>query len=223
MLQGARHEHAEALYNAAMELGVDVDVIPLRSEIDEFDLKLDGLILPGGESTTMRKASENHGLLSSIFSFIDNNPQIPILGTCAGAILLMDPKMGRNSYVNAQVDRNAYGSQKDSFQVKLTVKNLNIPPIQNEGITNSNFIEGNHKPLVIGENIELEGDEFFPGVFIRAPKFTNIGQTVKKIVMHDEEVVGLMEKNMLLLSFHPELTTDYRFHRWLLSKAIEQK
>ena len=126
MLQGARHEHAEALYNAAMELSVDIDVIPLRSEINNHDLKLDGLVLPGGESTTMRKASENHGLLSSIFTFIDNNPSIPILGTCAGAILLMDPKMGKEPYVDAKVDRNAYGRQKDSFEKDIRMENNKI-------------------------------------------------------------------------------------------------
>jgi len=223
MLQGARHEHAEALYNAAMELCVDIDVIPLRSEINNLDLKLDGLVLPGGESTTMRKASENHGLLLSIFSFIDNNPLIPILGTCAGAILLMEPKMRNRSYIDAKVNRNAYGRQKDSFQAKLTVSGLNIPPIVNQGIVISNIIEGGHKPLAINEQFELADKEFFPGIFIRAPKFTNIGSNIKKVVMDGEEVVGLMKENMLLLSFHPELTTDYRFHRWLLSKAKGNK
>ena len=223
MLQGARHEHAEALYNAAMELSVDIDVIPLRSEINNHDLKLDGLVLPGGESTTMRKASENHGLLSSIFTFIDNNPSIPILGTCAGAILLMDPKMGKESYVDAKVDRNAYGRQKESFQAKLTVSGLNIPPIINQGIVISNLVEGDHKPLAINRKFESIDEDFFPGIFIRAPKFTHIGINVKKVVMNGEETVGLMKENMLLLSFHPELTTDYRFHRWLIFKAKGNK
>ena len=64
MLQGARHEHVEALYNAALELEVEINVIPLRSGNNILDSRLDGIVLPGGESTTMRKASESHGLLS---------------------------------------------------------------------------------------------------------------------------------------------------------------
>ncbi len=223
MLQGARHEHVEALYNAALELEVEINVIPLRSGNNILDSRLDGIVLPGGESTTMRKASESHGLLSSIFDYVDENPQIPILGTCAGAILLLNPGSGRSAYIDAEVDRNAYGRQRDSFQSLLKIKNLSIPLAINEGKAKAQILEGNHWPLSVNQESKKMDVEEFQGVFIRAPKFTNINSSVQKVVFNQEEVVGLIQKNKLALSFHPELTTDYRFHRWLISKASEKK
>ena len=222
MLQGARHEHVEALYNAALELEVKIEVIPLRSGNNISDSKLDGIVLPGGESTTMRKASESHGLLSSIFDYIDENPLMPILGTCAGAILLLDPGSGRSSYIDAEVDRNAYGRQRDSFQSLLKIKNLSIPSAISEGIAKEQILEGDHLPLSVNQDSKKMGDDEFQGIFIRAPKFTNVNSDVEKVVFNQEEVVGLFQKNKLALSFHPELTTDYRFHRWLISKAFEK-
>ena len=222
MLQGARHEHVEALYNAALELEVKIEVIPLRSGNNISDLKLDGIVLPGGESTTMRKASESHGLLSSIFDYIDEKPLMPILGTCAGAILLLDPGSGRSSYIDAEVDRNAYGRQRDSFQSLLKIKNLSIPSAISEGIAKEQILEGNHWPLSVNQESKKMGDDEFQGIFIRAPRFTNVNSGVEKVVFNQEEVVGLFQKNKLALSFHPELTTDYRFHRWLISKAFEK-
>jgi len=221
MLQGARHEHVEALYNAALELDVIVDVVPLRSAEDLEASKLDGIILPGGESTTMRKASESHGLLSSLFNFMDNYPFVPILGTCAGAILLVNPENGRKPYIDAEVDRNAYGRQKNSFQAPLKVGELIIPSAINSGTHNENIMEGNHRPLIVNTNPDVSTNKTFQGVFIRAPRFTKIGPNVEKVVFNDGEVVGMFENNKLALSFHPELTSDYRFHRWLLSKAVK--
>ncbi len=222
MLQGARHEHVEALYNAALELEVKIEVIPLRSGNNISDSKLDGIVLPGGESTTMRKASESHGLLSSIFDYIDENPLMPILGTCAGAILLLNPGPGRRPYIDAKVDRNAYGRQRDSFQSLLKIKNLSIPSAISEGIAKEQILEGNHLPLSVNQESEKIDDDEFQGIFIRAPKFTNVKSDVEQVVFNQEEVVGLFQKNKLALSFHPELTTDYRFHRWLISKAFEK-
>lgn len=221
MLQGARHEHVEALYNAALELDVTIDVVPLRSENNILESKLDGIVLPGGESTTMRKASESHGLLDSIFNYMDDNPSVPILGTCAGAILLLNPEMERVPYIDAEVDRNAYGRQRDSFQTPLNVKGLIIPSAKNSGTTEEQILEGNHWPLPVKNDVKKVTENFFHGVFIRAPRFTNIGPNVKQVVFNDGEAVGLFQNNKLALSFHPELTTDYRFHRWLLNKAIE--
>jgi len=222
MLQGARHEHAQALYNAAMELELEIEVIPLRSEEDISGKKIDGIVLPGGESTTMRKASATHGLLSSIFDYVDNDPQLPVLGTCAGAILLANPQMGRDPYVEADVNRNAFGSQKESFQSVLKLNGLEIPPIKHDGLSKKNIVEGNHLPLLVEDSNELKREQEFHGVFIRAPRFTNINSNVEKVVFYNDEAVGLIQENKLALSFHPELTNDYRFHRWLLSKASER-
>lgn len=95
MLQGARHEHIEALHGAALELGVAVEVVELRRG-DQVDGNLDALVLPGGESTAMRKASESEALLPALFSWMDQHPNRPVLGTCAGAILLASPGAKRN-------------------------------------------------------------------------------------------------------------------------------
>lgn len=222
MLQGARHEHAQALYNAADELKLEIEVIPLRSKADIIGEKIDGIVLPGGESTTMRKASENHGLLSSLFDYIDDNSKVPVLGTCAGAILLLNPQMGRSRYIDADVNRNAFGSQKHSFQSILKLNEIEFPSIIEVGSSKKNIVESNHVPLLVEELDEIKNQEKFPGVFIRAPRFEKIEENVKKVVFYKDEAVGLMQGNKLALSFHPELTNDYRFHRWLLSKAKER-
>ena len=222
MLQGARHEHAQALYNAADELKLEIEVIPLRSRSDIIGKKIDAIVLPGGESTTMRKASENHGLLSSIFDYIDENSKVPVLGTCAGAILLLNPEMGRVRYIDADVNRNAFGTQKHSFQSILKLNEIEFPSILEEGSSRKNIVESNHVPLLVEELDEINSKEKFPGVFIRAPRFEKIEENVKKVVFYKDEAVGLMQGNKLALSFHPELTNDYRFHRWLLSKAKEK-
>ena len=90
MLQGARHEHKEALIATAKELAVEIEIIELR-RADQVDNTLDGLILPGGESTAMRKASESELLLPALFDWMQQFPEKPVLGTCAGAILLASP------------------------------------------------------------------------------------------------------------------------------------
>ena len=95
MLQGARHEHAEALRGAAAELDVDLHVVECR-RAEHVDETLDALVLPGGESTTMRIASRYESLLAALFAWMDAHPERPVLGTCAGAILLAAPGLGNN-------------------------------------------------------------------------------------------------------------------------------
>ena len=98
MLQGARHEHIESLHGAAAELGIAIEIVELRRG-DQVDAHLDGLILPGGESTAMRKASEGAALLPALFSWMDSNEHRPVLGTCAGAILLASPGTNRAPFI----------------------------------------------------------------------------------------------------------------------------
>ncbi len=186
MLQGAREEHASAIDSAAKEMALDVDIVELRNSHDIANL--DALVLPGGESTTMRLASKCRGLLEGIFEWIESNPESPVMGTCAGAILLCQPGNGREPFLNAEISRNSFGRQVDSFQAAL--------------------------------NVELDGESSdYPGVFIRAPRFeSNEEQAVAYL---NEEVVGLTKGNRMALTFHPELTEDLRFHRWLLKRANE--
>ena len=155
------------------ELGVEV--IDVRETTDLNNL--DGLIMPGGESTTLRKLLKNANMWDAI-----KKSNLPIMGTCAGAILLgkCDDETFRK--MNVEIDRNYYGRQKDSFQSKITVKD----------------------------------DKEFNGIFIRAPAITSIGENVVSIAQDGENIVGCTESKYMALTFHPELTNDFRFHKlWL--------
>lgn len=168
-LQGAVSEHKIAM----RELGVEV--IDVRETTDLNNL--DGLIMPGGESTTLRKLLKNANMWNAI-----KKSNLPIMGTCAGAILLgkCDDETFRK--MNVEIDRNYYGRQKDSFQSKITVKD----------------------------------DKEFNGIFIRAPAITSIGENVVSIAQDGENIVGCTESKYMALTFHPELTNDFRFHKlWL--------
>ena len=115
MLQGARYEHAEALRAASQQLGIEVEVIHLKMG-KQVDSHLDCLVLPGGESTAMRKASESESLLGAIYAWMDEYPLRPVLGTCAGAILLAQPDSAYEPFIRTGIARNAWGRQRDSFE-----------------------------------------------------------------------------------------------------------
>ena len=125
MLQGARHEHAEALRGAAKELALDLEIVECR-RADHVNESLDALVLPGGESTTMRIASRYESLLGALFEWMDAHPERPVLGTCAGAILLAAPEEGRTPYLAAGISRNAWGRQRESFEAVVDVS-LDVP------------------------------------------------------------------------------------------------
>ena len=177
MLQGARHEHMYSLGKAANHLGIEISIRELRKAIDVEGV--DAIVLPGGESTAMKIASRSENLYSEIWRKVSND-EIPVLGTCAGAILL-----SQQGLIDTEIERNAFGRQKESFQSKIRVG--------------------------IGENEEYQG------VFIRAPRF--LKGSKHPIAWLNEEVVGVLEGNIMALTFHPELTEDYRFHEWLLTKS----
>ena len=190
MLQGARHVHMSALQKAADECGITISLHELRMASDLTEADPHALVLPGGESTTMRLTGNHQtsGLLPAVFDWIRRDSSRPVLGTCAGAILLSDPQDGGDSLIPASIDRNAYGTQADSFQAKV-------------------FSE------MLGRD--------FPGVFIRAPRFDSIGDSAKVAATYEGEVVGIMHGNRLALTFHPELSLDTGFHRWLIEAAAE--
>ena len=148
---------------------------------------LDALVMPGGESTTMLRLLEAMGLRAPLERFV---AQKPVLGTCAGLILLARgaealpyPTLG---VLDAEVARNAYGRQIDSFTATLR-----IPPVGGE----------------------------FPGVFIRAPRIVRTGAGAEPIAWHGDEVVGVRQGRLVGICFHPELTQDLRFHRWFLERV----
>ena len=156
-----------------------------------LDLSLiDGLIIPGGESTTISKLLKLTNLDSEIIQKAKQG--LPIWGTCAGMILLSkeieNDENGHLSLINIRVKRNAYGRQLGSFNTKSNVKG-------------------------IGEDIEM--------VFIRAPYIENVDDNVEVLSVVDNNIVAAKENNMLVTSFHPELTSDYRVHKYFL-KMVEE-
>lgn len=179
MLQGARHEHMHSVLKAAENLEIPIEIRELRKAVDIEGI--DAIILPGGESTAMKIASRSEDLFKGLWELIRNS-ETPVLGTCAGAILLAQQEL-----ITTPIVRNAFGRQKESFQSKI--------------------------------RINFDGEDEFMGVFIRAPRFTD-GSNYP-IAWYQDEVVGVQEGNIMALTFHPELTEDYRFHEWLLNKAKE--
>ena len=217
MLQGARHEHIESLHGAAAELGIEVELVELRRG-DQVDAHLDGLILPGGESTAMRKASKGAALLPALFSWMDSNKHRPVLGTCAGAILLASPGTNRAPFIRASIARNAWGRQRQSFEATVEV-HITTPAGDGIGEHSNDADRFNRRPLPVAPNAAALEGEGFPGVFIRAPRFDAQSVDCQTIASLGEEAVGVLDGNRMALTFHPELTLDRRFHRWLLTEA----
>lgn len=149
--------------------------------------RVDGLIIPGGESTVIIKLLVKNSLDDLLKKRILEG--MPVFGTCAGAILLSKSIDRMNQptleLMNITVERNAYGRQKESFEAELDVSGIEGGP--------------------------------FPGVFIRAPKITSCGSGVQILAEYESVPVLAREKNMLVSSFHPELTGDRRIHELFAS------
>ncbi len=176
--QGAVREHIDML----LKLGVLP--IPVRKR---EDLKgISGLILPGGESTTIGKLLMDSGLKYDIIEMARDG--LPIWGTCAGMILLAKHIVNQDyTYLDLMdiwVRRNAYGSQIDSF-----IKRVPVSPISNS-------------PLEL--------------TFIRAPYVEKVGENVEVILELDGKIVAVREGKLLATAFHPELTEDLSFHKYFL-------
>ena len=180
-LQGDFAEHQVMLE----KLGTEVVQVRLASQLDG----LDGLIIPGGESTTIGKLATEFGLMEPLRQF---GKEHAIWGTCAGAIFLskdanrQQPLLGLMDIV---VERNAFGRQVDSFEVGLTV------PVLDK----------------IGTNTP------FHAVFIRAPLIESVGKGVEVLsTLENGKIVAAQQGRLLATSFHPELTQDDRFHRYFM-------
>lgn len=177
--QGAFVEHELQIKSLGQE-AVDVRY-PQQLE------ELDGIILPGGESTTIGKLLLRTGMLEPLREKILKG--LPVWGTCAGMILLAkeleNDTITHLATMNITVKRNAYGTQIDSFETRVS-----IPAVSNQPV---------------------------PLVFIRAPYITRVGDGVEVLCDIGGHVVAAREKNMLATSFHPELTGDASFHRYFLS------
>lgn len=178
-LQGAFIEHISLL----RALGVDAFPVRLPGQLDGID----GLIIPGGESTTIGKLLVAYGFEDKLRGMAHEG--LPIYGTCAGMILLakeiegmVQPILG---VMDVSVKRNAFGRQVDSFEVDIPVPVLGEAP--------------------------------FHAIFIRAPLIGGIGPGVSCLAtLPTGEVVGARQGNLLVTAFHPELTTDTRLHEYFL-------
>jgi len=181
-LQGSFHEHQDMLNR----IGVEVREVRLPEHLEN----LDGLILPGGESTTIGKLAVDFGLLEPLREF---GKEKPIWGTCAGAILL-SKDAHRNQplleLMDITVDRNAFGRQIASFET-----DLDIPALKQVSDDNAAF----------------------PGVFIRAPLISSIAKDAESLAaLPDGRIVAAQQGHLLATAFHPELTNDERVHRYFI-------
>ncbi len=183
-LQGAFREHIRAIQRCKVA-GIEIRHPQQLEDID-------GLIIPGGESTTILKLVNKYGFTSFLDNF--NKEQKPIFGTCAGMILLSKKVEGYDfglGYIDMEVQRNFYGRQIDSFEEYIEI---NFP--------------GSLKT------------EKFKAVFIRAPKVIKTGKHVDVLSRIDEDIVLARQKNILVSSFHPELEDDLRIHEYFINMII---
>ena len=174
-IQGDFLEHKHVL----ARLGVDAPEIRLPAELDG----LDGLIIPGGESTTIVQLIDIYGFRPTLAGRVREG--LPVWGTCAGMIVLADSLTDRRPeplhLMNIEVSRNAFGSQVDSFEADLDIEHVDGPP--------------------------------FRGVFIRAPVVNRAGEGVQVLAhLDDGKPVAVRQDAMLATAFHPELTNDDRVH-----------
>ncbi|WP_379137498.1 pyridoxal 5'-phosphate synthase glutaminase subunit PdxT [Paenibacillus sp. sgz500958] len=174
-LQGAVTEHIVSIEKAGAE------GLPIK-RVEQLD-EVEGLIIPGGESTTIGKLMRKYGFIEAIREFSDKGK--PIFGTCAGMIVLAKHISGGESahleLMDITVARNAFGRQRESFECDLDVKGIEEP---------------------------------VRAVFIRAPLINEVGPEVEVLSIYKDEIVTARQGHLLVSSYHPELTDDYRLHQY---------
>ena len=185
-IQGAVSEHADAFQRAFKARGMVGETRFIRT-LEDLD-GIDGLALPGGESSTMSAQMERLGMDSRIRELAGEG--LPILGTCAGTILLARKLVSDGEEItqplglmDITVQRNAFGRQKESFEHDIEIDGL----------------EGNYR-----------------AVFIRAPMIIGLGEGVLSLSRLGEETIIAKQGNMLAMVFHPELTVDTRVHEMFI-------
>lgn len=195
-MQGDVEENISATRAALGNLGLKGNVRQVKTP-DQIE-KLDGLIIPGGESTMIGQMSLVNGAIKTIKEKIQSG--MPVFGVCAGLILLSknakDKVVGKKDQpllelLDVKVERNAFGRQRDSFEAEISAQ-----PI---GISKSR------------------------GVFIRAPSIEDVGKDVQVVTKFNEKIVAVKQGNILATSFHPELTTDISWHKYFVSLIKPKK
>lgn len=183
-MQGAYKEHIDIL----KRLNIEAIEIRCKKDIDNID----GMIIPGGESTAMGKLLDVLGIEDKLKDAIKAG--MPIWGTCAGMILLANQIDNQEkNYLKIMdicVKRNAYGRQLGSFRAKEAIKD-------------------------VGDDIDM--------VFIRAPYIKSVGDNIDILSVVDDKIVAARDDNILVTSFHPELTEDYRMHKYFINMVKMNK
>ncbi len=189
-LQGDVEENILSTKEALAQLNETGTVFPVKTP--EQIAKLDGLILPGGESTMIGELSLVNGSLKKIKEKIEKG--MPVFGICAGLILLskdtQDRIVGKTNQplleqLEIGIERNSFGRQHESFEAEISMEGIQIPK--------------------------------FNGVFIRAPAVLEIGEGVEIISKLDEKIIAVKKDNILATSFHPELTSDCSMHKYFVN------
>jgi len=195
-LQGDVAENFMSTMMAMNELGIDGSVSQVKTP-DQISA-VDGLIVPGGESTMMGQLSMVNGALNALKEKIESG--MPVLGICAGMILLAknskDRVVGSTKQplldvLDVEIERNSFGRQKDSFEAEVSLDAMDIPSFQ--------------------------------GVFIRAPAVVKTGSGVETLGKYNEKIIAVKQGNILASSFLPELTRDVSLHKQYDKMVKESK
>jgi len=189
-VQGDVVENVMATKMSLEELGIDGIVNEVKTPEQIADL--DGLIIPGGESTVIGTLSLVNGSLKKIKEKIANG--MPVFGICAGLILLSKKAKDRVvgemdqpllDFLDVKIERNAFGRQRDSFESEISMEKIGIPK--------------------------------FHGVFIRAPSIMEAGKDVEILSKFNEKTIAVKQGNIIGTSFHPELTADISLHKYFVN------
>jgi len=195
-IQGDVQENLLATKKALDELNVEGNVIDVKTAQDVESL--DGLIIPGGESTTIGQLSLVNSSLKVMKEKIENG--MPVLGICAGMILLSktadDRVVGKTNQplldlLDVKLERNSFGRQRESFEADVAMDSIDIPK--------------------------------FRGVFIRAPSVSDTGSDVEVLAKFNEKIVAIKKGNIIGTAFHPELTQDVALHKYFVNLVKESK
>jgi len=195
-IQGDVHENITSTEAALEELGIEGRVVGVKTGEDIS--KLDGLIIPGGESTTIGQLSLMNSSLKVIKEKIEHG--MPVLGICAGMIMLSktanDRVVGKTEQplldlLDITLERNSFGRQKESFETDISLDSINI--------------------------------QKFNGIFIRAPSISDVGSGVEVLAKFNEKIIAIKKGNIIGVAFHPELTKDISLHKYFINLIKKSK
>jgi 5'-phosphate synthase pdxT subunit len=189
-IQGDVFENIISVKAAIDALGIDGTVTSVKTP-DELS-KVDGLVIPGGESTTIGQLSKFNGSLKILKEKIEQG--MPVLGICAGMIMLsktaQDKVVGKIdqpllNILDIKLERNSFGRQRESFESDISLNSIGIPT--------------------------------FNGVFIRAPSISDVGSDVEILSKFNEKIIAVKKNNIIGVAFHPELTSDISLHKYFVN------